>query len=71
MLNILNEDLKFLEKYIDNIDELVLNKSKVPLLCEIDALIVREGLDEEYAYNSFGKKVQEIYDRVLEDNEDD
>ena len=59
----------FLESLnINNLDELVSKEKPRDLLIELDNEIVRQGFDKDYFYNDFGKKAQEVYDRILYDN---
>ena len=69
MLKISNEDMLFLESLnINNLDELVSKEKPRDLLIELDNEIVLQGFDKDYFYNDFGKKAQEVYDRILYDN---
>lgn len=69
MLKISNEDMLFLESLnIKNLDELVSKEKPRDLLIELDNAIVLQGFDKDYFYNDFGKKAQEVYDRILYDN---
>ena len=69
MLKISNEDMLFLESLnINNLDELVSKEKPRDLLIELDNEIVLQGFDKDYFYNDFGKKSQEVYDRLLYDN---
>lgn len=69
MLKISNEDMHFLESLnINNLDELVSKEKPRDLLIELDNEIVLQGFDKDYFYNDFGKKAQEVYDRILYDN---
>ena len=69
MLKISNEDMLFLKSLnINNLDELVNKEKPRYLLIELDNEIVRQGFDKDYFYNDFGKKAQEVYDRILYDN---
>ena len=59
----------FLESLnINNLDELVSKEKPRDLLIELDNEIVLQGFDKDYFYNDFGKKAQEVYDRILYDN---
>ena len=59
----------FLESLnINNLDEPVSKEKPRDLLIELDNEIVLQGFDKDYFYNDFGKKAQEVYDRILYDN---
>ena len=61
--------MHFLESLnINNLDELVSKEKPRDLLIELDNEIVLQGFDKDYFYNDFGKKAQEVYDRILYDN---
>ena len=70
MLEVSKEDINFLKEHIDNVDELIQNDSRKPLLRAVYDIIMYKGFDEEYEYNSFGEKAQDVYDRILDDNYD-
>lgn len=68
MINISKEDYDFLKSHIKNIDILVNSETIAPLIDELYDIIVYKGFDKDYFYNDFGKKAQEVYDRILYDN---
>ena len=68
MINISKEDYDFLKLHIKNIDILVNSETIAPLIDELYDIIVYKGFDKDYFYNDFGKKAQEVYDRILYDN---
>lgn len=69
MLNISDNDYDFLKKHIKDLDVYLNNKSVNPLLTKIDEVILYKGFDKDYFYNDFGKKAQEVYDRLYDNNE--
>lgn len=68
MINISKEDYDFLKSHIKNIDILVNSETIAPLIDELYDIIIYKGFDKDYFYNDFGKKAQEVYDRILYDN---
>ena len=69
MLNISDNDYDFLKKHIKDLDVYLNNKSVNPLLTKIDEVILYKGFDKDYFYNDFGKKAQEVYDSLYDNNE--
>ena len=69
MVKISDEDKEFLKKHINNVDELVQKDSVMPLLDEIDDIIMYKGFEPDFdTLNKFGLKAQYIRDTIYYDN---
>lgn len=72
MINILDEDKRFLEQHLPNVEEnlqSLLDSDDIDdLLIATNCLILYDGFDKDGYYNNFGLKVQEIYDRLYDMN---
>ena len=68
MLNVSEGDKEFLKQHIKNVDELINGSSVNALLIALDEEIMYKGFDKEWFYNDFGKKAQDVRDRILYEN---
>lgn len=66
MFEVSKEDREFLIKHVDNAEKLIEEQDGRELLIEMECAILREGLDKEGFYNAFGRKIQQIHDRILD-----
>ena len=68
MLKVSESDKEFLKQHIKNVDELINGSSVNALLDALDEEIMYKGFDKEWFYNDFGKKAQDVRDRILYEN---
>lgn len=68
MLKVSESDKEFLKQHIKNVDELINGSSVNALLIALDEEIMYKGFDKEWFYNDFGKKAQDVRDRILYEN---
>ena len=69
MLKVSKDDIEFLRLHVKNVDRIINGDSVNALLDELYDVIMYKGFDKHQEfYNDFGKKAQEVYDRILYDN---
>ncbi len=68
MLTVSKEDRAFLKMHIENVDELINQNSRKPLLSALFDIIMYKGFDKDGFYNRFGREAQLVYDRIRENN---
>ena len=68
MFKISEEDKAFLRQHIKNADELFKCDTAGPIIYALDEEIMYKGFDKEWFYNDFGKKAQDVRDRLIYDN---
>lgn len=66
MIKMSEEEKQFLLKHIDK--DIVENGKINDVLYALDDAIVYKGFDKDYFYNDFGKKAQEVYDSIYDQN---
>lgn len=65
MLKVSKEDAEFLRHHIKDVDNIIKGNSVNALIDELYDVIMYKGFDKDYFYNDFGKKAQDVYDRIL------
>ncbi len=68
MLNITDEQKKILNKYLDNVNELIDNNNIEKLLIEFDDAIIEFGMDNDQEITIKGVEMQRIYDQIYNQN---
>lgn len=69
MLNLTEEQKKFLRENFDDAEEMMNSDTVNDILFPLDALITYQGFDEDYILNKWGDKAQRMYDEIYMQNE--
>lgn len=69
MVNITEEQKKYLSSLINNIEGLLTKDSDEPLLLAIDNLIINEYDDQQENLSERGVQLQKIYDEIFAMND--
>ncbi len=62
------KDISFIEKHIDNANELLKNSNVTNILDAIDKFICINGFDDNYDLTDLGQMAQDVYDNIYQNN---